>query len=499
MSDFEQQNLEKTERINRRNDKKKALEEMIKNDTIDIKTQSVMDDSSLKQELLKDSFSAWIILEASINNPKILDKFKKDKIISNSEGMEDWFTVDFWVNKSAEHNIWLADLVDKWVQKVEIIWERHWREYRYIWIRQGLKWSFFDEKTGRYLPVFSWDKVRVIDRMSEAKLQEQEKANKIIEDSIYSNSATTEFLKKYPKKELDLIIKKSLDYWIDPCLLMALRSTENGWEFKEFWILKDDIDTYWSQLIFACRVIQKNINRYQKTTGFEAFKSWINRLTPEFIFFLSNIYAPIWASNDPNNLNENHLRNLLISYGKYSGENFGNIDDLMNQSKILIASWNEKNRLEKPQNSEKELFDFVWWSKESIENSLSTINFLWKDIQVHKYIAIKLKLAEDDIKSDPEASQYFVKSAWWYCWRNKVSWNGLSMHALWLAIDINPEENWYQSWNGIDYRKLDIPQSFVEIMKRYWFSWWWNWKNPYDPMHFEFNDLALLQEEKLKA
>ncbi|EKE27141.1 MAG: hypothetical protein ACD_4C00028G0003 [uncultured bacterium (gcode 4)] len=499
MSDLEQQNLEKIEKINRRDKKKEALEEMIRVEAMNTQTQSVICDSSLKQDLLSDSFSAWIILEASINNPKILDKFKKDKIIANSEWMEDWFTVNFWANKSAERNIWLADLVDKWVQKVMVIWERHWREYSHIWVRQWLKWSFFDEQTGRYLPVFSWDMVRVVDRLSKTDLEKSEEYNKEIEVLIYKddNEWTKEFLKKYSKKELDLIIKKSLDYWIDPCLLMALRSTENWWEFKEFWILKDDIDTYGSQLIFSCRVIQKNINRYQKTTGFNATESW--RLSPEFLFFFSNIYAPIWASNDPNNLNENHLRNLLISYGKYSGVNFWSIDDLMNQSKLLIASWNEKNRSEKPQNSEKELFDFVWWSKESIENSLSSINFFWKNIQVHKYIATKLKLAEDDIRSDPEASQYLIKSAWWYCWRNKVSWNGLSMHALWLAIDINPEENWYQSWNSIDYRKLDIPQSFVEIMKRYWFSWWWNWKNPYDPMHFEFNDLALLQEEKLKA
>ncbi|MDD2487443.1 MAG: M15 family metallopeptidase [Candidatus Gracilibacteria bacterium] len=511
MSSIESQNPDKVEKIRKRNEKKQELQRLISDDNKDVKNQSVIDNSILKQELLKDSFKAGIILESSITNPRILDKFKKGRLFENigSNEKDSEFIVDFGSNKSAEYNIGLADLVDKGVETIEITGERHGRQYRHIGIRQGIKGSFFDEQTNRYIPVFSGDKVRVINRISQKELEKKEEENKNREIEIKSSPDAQKFLSdnNHSKEEFDLITKISIEYGIDPCLVMALRTQENGGDLKEFGVLKDDLNTYGSQLIFACRIIQKNMNKYKKL-GNEPMNG--NRFDKKFICFLSNIYAPIGASNDPDNLNSNHMSGVLKLYSKYSGENLGDIDSFVkNESKTLIQDWeskmNEGNNIGKFSDAEfsKILCGSENISKELMKPQMVEVDFLGRKVEVHKFIATRLLQAQDEILRDPEASQYFIKSVGGYNFRNAKKpgggeYDSLSKHAYGLAIDINPGENPYLSGNSDDskYMKCAIPRSFVDIMKNNGFNWGGDWKNSYDAMHFEFSNLEELKKEK---
>jgi hypothetical protein len=67
-----------------------------------------------------------------------------------------------------------------------------------------------------------------------------------------------------------------------------------------------------------------------------------NSFTPEFIGFFSNIYAPLGACNDPTNLNCNHFKNLLISYGKYKWRPFDNVDTILAQNFDNLKKWETK-------------------------------------------------------------------------------------------------------------------------------------------------------------
>lgn len=58
---------------------------------------------------------------------------------------------------------------------------------------------------------------------------------------------------------------------------------------------------------------------------------------------------------------------------------------------------------------------------------------------------------------------------------------GLSMHALGLAIDINP------STNGFGTKGTTQNKTIAEIFKKYNWSWGGDWKIP-DPMHYEFRN-----------
>lgn len=145
------------------------------------------------------------------------------------------------------------------------------------------------------------------------------------------------------------------------------------------------------------------------------------------------------------------------------------------------------------------LLEMLWGSKEKVEELIVPVEFLGKKLNINKYMISALQQAELDIKNDPEASAYVIKSIWWWNWRNKRWGTTLSNHALWLAIDINPATNKFYP-NGIDQSRrwdfYDIPDSFVSIMKHHGFIRWWDWKKPFDGMHFEYSNKELLEKAK---
>ncbi len=435
--------------------------------------------------------SAGQIMETGIEKPDIYKNYL-------STAWENEFKINFWWNTSVERRVWLSELMDEIVESV-IVTKVNWKVLEGT--RQWIKWAFYTNEW-KYIAVFSGDSVKISKSRTSQELNEiKEKNSEVIQKLEGDNSNVKDFKKNYIK-EYDLIVKKSLEFGIDPTFLMALRKTENWWIGKQFWVLKDDLDTFASQLIMACRIIQNNMNRYKAVTKNEP-RDWAWNFSSDFLCFFSNIYAPLWASNDPTNLNGNHLKILLINYSSLSGNDIRDINSIVTNSKSRIEWW--KTQMYSIENghsgSVDKLLLLLGWSKESIESNLQEITFLGKEFKVIKYIVPALRNAEREIEQDPEASLYIINKIGWYKRRDakKPGWwsfESLSKHALWIAIDINPAENpYYYNQPGEDkYARYKIPPRFVEIMKENWFNWWWDWHSYNDSMHFEFSD-----PEKLKS
>lgn len=278
-------------------------------------------------QLLENSISAWAILEASINTPNMLNKFKKPMLEKDWKIQENQFVADFWKNLSMEVNIWLADMMDETVERIKVSWVRNGKSYSYEWVRDWLKGSFYTATPERrYIPVFSWSVVEILKPLrDENKLKEIKDSNSKIETNIKTSWNLDEFRKKHSQKEFDLILKKSLEYNIDPYFLFALRTAENGWEWKEFGITDWDIETFWSQLIHMCRNIQNNIQRFQKFSNKKVFEDGTKIFSLEFISFLSYTY------------NKTNFKELVKTYWDYSWHKFWEIDEK------LLKEWQKRD------------------------------------------------------------------------------------------------------------------------------------------------------------
>jgi hypothetical protein len=464
--------------------------------------EGVIDDTPHEIEKVDQWINAGQIMEAGIENPDIYKKYLE-------KTWENEFKINFWWNTSVERRVWLSEIMDETVESVTVT-KVNWKVLEGT--RQWIKWAFYTNEW-KYIAVLSGDSVKISKSRTSQELNEiKEKNSEVIQKLEGDNSIVKNFRKKY-NEEYDLIIRKSLEFGIDPTFLMALRKTENWWTGKQFWVLKDDLDTFASQLIMACRIIQNNMNRYKAVTEKEPRdSSWI--FSSDFLCFFSSIYAPFWVNNDP----RDHLKNMLLNYSDLSGNNMGDIDSIIAGFIDKMEWWNEKmypvsknNPSESKNNpsesknghsgSTDELLSLLGWSKESIESNLQEITFVGKKVTVIRYIAKALENAERDIEQDPEASIYKIKKIGWYKWRKaqKPGWwslGSLSKHALWIAIDINPAENpyYYNQAREYKYARCSIPPRFVEIMKENWFNWWWDWHSYNDSMHFEFSD-----PEKLRS
>lgn len=290
----------------------------------------VTDTTTIKNEILASNISPWQLFESERKTGNVMKNFIKPI-------WENKFEVNFWNNSQAEHNIWLADLLWEEVKRVRVIWEKNWIKYDMSWSRQWLKWWFYDEKR-KYIPVFNNFQVEVLESYDKKDLEQRKKDNEEKVKEVLNSPFVEKFKNKYSKEQLELIVRKAQEYSIDPYLVLAMRSTENWRDWLDFWVMKSGIDTFDGQLTMACRIIQNTQNRFSRIT-WEDFLDWNWRYRWEFIGFLSSIYTPIWASNDPNNLNSNHLRNLLTFYWEYSGKQFANLDEIINNNFAFLKKW----------------------------------------------------------------------------------------------------------------------------------------------------------------
>jgi hypothetical protein len=116
-----------------------------------------------------------------------------------------------------------------------------------------------------------------------------------------------------PEPEDQVIFNIAADVGIDARLLAAIRKAEMGGPGREFGILSVPAPTYYAQASIAATTIRNNVGRYE-VMGDAAMVN--GRYTDAFIAYLGSRYAPMGASNDPNGLNENWVRNVSAFYGQ---------------------------------------------------------------------------------------------------------------------------------------------------------------------------------------
>lgn len=210
-------------------------------------------------------------------------------------------------NRKLERHISLADVMPKGVLKVQTKLGEKVREGK----RQGLSGEFFVSKgdqTGERLKILTGTEVTLltVDRQA-AETQARENRQKV----------ETYLAKDLPpniaKEEYENIVTQAIDKGIDPDFVLALRRTENGANGKVFGVMLDGIDTPELQLQMAIKLM----GRYQGRFAREYPNRPIfvqGKYSPAFLAYFSNTYAPLGASNDPTNLNSNHLKNLVTLY-----------------------------------------------------------------------------------------------------------------------------------------------------------------------------------------
>lgn len=129
--------------------------------------------------------------------------------------------------------------------------------------------------------------------------------------------------------EISDILKHAKRVGVEPELLMAIRTSENGADNLAYGIIpqgkakeKYDSDkgyflngesyTYQNeiekQLCWSAWTVRKNRERFEKNPNKGNFL--------DFIDFLGNIYCPVGAENDPNRLNANWEKNVREAYAK---------------------------------------------------------------------------------------------------------------------------------------------------------------------------------------
>lgn len=166
----------------------------------------------------------------------------------------------------------------------------------------------------------------------------------------------------------------------------------------------------------------------------------------------------------------------------------------------LWSNWKKRKRWEKLEVEKKQREHFLFENgvpktKEEMESKYLTaitvpiLNKKWWEtslkLKVHKKLkkffeCVFKELKDSNIKIDPE-------STWSYVWRKMRRGKSMSEHSYWSAIDINWNVNWWVYGKTDENSELFNSQKTVEIFKKYWFAWWWDWsKKSNDPMHFSY-------------
>lgn len=162
-----------------------------------------------------------------------------------------------------------------------------------------------------------------------------------------------------------------------------------------------------------------------------------------------------------------------------------------------------------------EFYDALYDGKtrRSVEEHITTITFLGKNVSIHEDIVGALKQVESSIyaaaKNDKE-TQTFIDNLLrteGYNWREIADSQSRSYHSWGLAIDVLPKGwgqknlywNWTSQWND-RWMKLPLsrrwipPKQVVDIFEKHGFIWGGKWLL-WDNMHFEYRpELILLRD-----
>lgn len=112
-----------------------------------------------------------------------------------------------------------------------------------------------------------------------------------------------------------------------------------------------------------------------------------------------------------------------------------------------------------------------------IGQNIVAIEAAGKSVQVNAQAAPYFKAFLEDLAS----RGYKIDSLGGYADRMKAgTFSSVSEHAYGNAIDINPDRNQFRS------SRTDMPPNISQIAAKYGLIWGGEWRNPVDPMHFEW-------------
>lgn len=117
--------------------------------------------------------------------------------------------------------------------------------------------------------------------------------------------------------EAAYIIDAARYHHLDPALIAAIRRAENGGPGREYGILHPGADSYATQLEFCCNTIKHALTDCKRERPAAITNHDGAPYTPyttAFLAYLARRYAPANADNDPTNLNQNWLHNVLAIY-----------------------------------------------------------------------------------------------------------------------------------------------------------------------------------------
>lgn len=132
---------------------------------------------------------------------------------------------------------------------------------------------------------------------------------------------------KWPEHAADewaVIVQMASQANLDPCFVGAIRWAENGGPGKEFGILAVPAPTFVDQCRACCNTLARYLTEYSHNPlmyvvapRIEQTPNYVSRrvlYSTAFIEYVASRYAPVGASNDPHNLNNNWITNVCQWY-----------------------------------------------------------------------------------------------------------------------------------------------------------------------------------------
>ncbi len=339
-----------------------------------------------------------------------------------SENPDGTFTVDFKWNEKAESKIWLSDLLPEKVKKVTITTES-WNNI--TWFRQWLKWWFYTEQ-GKYIAVFSGDKVKIEEKYNDEELNalKQENDQKILNilnsDKIKQLYASNGIEDPVKKENISKIIWKSIEHNIDPNITLSVLDINN--------LSNVDNET----IIMSMRRFQTTMNNFKNIEWKDPIdnENWHYNLN--FLYYAQNYLKTSWISSpDTKDVIKQYWK---LIWKEFTEEQLDWLEKQFAESQIWkksnfgpVTRWYESFD---PQN-----LDYVEWPS-TIPSFETLINWKWS---VFKPYEETIKQVCNNLKVPPQVLlQLFIKE--WSNWNpNACPWNST---ARWFGQIIDSTWNY---------------------------------------------------------
>lgn len=377
------------------------------------------------------SANSWQLLEKEKNNPWFLKDNYLEKINNNK------FKVNFQNNKSAEQDIWISDMLGKNVKIIKIT-DLDWKSSTYI--RQWIHGSFYDSDNN-YGDVLNNYEIEIIEEIDNETLK---KINSEIETKInesLKNPTIKQLYEKWDdltKERIIQTIRKSLEYEVQPEVVIWLWKGENPQLWEYMWINRLSVDSFEWQLTLLCRKAQVLTKEYKTWTG-KSEISLDKKQAWEYLYYLG-------ASSTSEKKPKNIIIQLLQFIGAMFWINFGDEDFLFFQKNIWndldknIKYWNYNWKSYKKYNKPKWFTEWIkmeWFSVDKLP-----YNNLIKNFDYNSYkesIAVIESNGNYSARNDKLWKEKQVKPKNWAYWRYQFT--------AWTLQDYNID---MIRWNDVD-------------------------------------------------